>query len=328
MKRLLLPAAWLYDAITRLRNWCFDLGLLSQRQFPFPIIGVGNLAVGGTGKTPHTELIVEHLLSRQLRVGVLSRGYGRRTRGFHWVTTSSKASEVGDEPLQMRQRFATAQVDLAVCESRCRGIEKMTAQTAYDVIVLDDAFQHRYVRPCCNILLTTFERLYVDDNLLPYGRLRERASGAQRAQLIVVTKCPANLTPQQRQTIEQRLGETGAPVFFTTVQYSTLPTIEQALLVTGIAHPNPLRQHLQALGINFEHLAFPDHHRFTAEDTQKIIAQAEAMPCLLTTQKDAVRLAELDLPPNITQKIVTINITPKFLFDAEEDFFNSLHSLC
>lgn len=328
MKCLLLPAAWLYDAITRLRNWCFDHGILPQRQFPLPIVGVGNLAVGGTGKTPHTELLVAHLLSQQLRVGVLSRGYGRQTQGFRWVTPDSTASEVGDEPLQMRTRFASTRVDFAVCENRVRGIYLMTAAADYDIIVLDDAFQHRYVRPRCNILLTTFDRLYIDDHLLPYGRLRERSTGAQRAQIIIVTKCPADLTPQKRKTIEKRLGKTGTPVFFTTIQYAPLPTIEKALLVTGIAHPTPLRKHLQDLGISFEHLTFPDHHNFTPADRQKIIAQAETMPCLLTTQKDAVRLAELHLPAHINQKVVTINITPKFLFDAEENFFKSLHSLC
>ncbi|MCF0235795.1 MAG: tetraacyldisaccharide 4'-kinase [Bacteroidaceae bacterium] len=325
MRQLLLPLAWAFNTVTRLRNALFDRQcLLHSTQFPIPIIGIGNLAVGGTGKTPHTELVVSHLLARGLSIGILSRGYGRKTRGFRWVDRQAIASQVGDEPLQMRLRFDQDWLHCAVCEDRRRGIEQMLQAQPLDAIVLDDAFQHRYVKPGLNILLTTFDRLYTRDHLLPYGRLREHPRGAQRADLIIVTKCPPDLSAERAEVIRQELAEAGCPVYFSTIAYAALPPIERALLITGIAHPQPLLDHLHAQHIEFEHHAFADHHQFSAAECRHLIERAQHFDHILTTSKDATRLAELQLPESFWQKIITIPIAPQLLFDQEAELFNTL----
>ena len=328
MTPLLLPLAWIYHGVTALRNTLFDRGVLPSRQFSLPLIGVGNLAVGGTGKTPHTEWIVERLTAHIGKVGILSRGYGRTTRGFRRVMATSTASEVGDEPLQMRLHFDTPQVLCAVSENRCKGVERLLeAAPDLDAIVLDDAFQHRYIRPGMNILLTDYRCLYANDYLLPAGRLRESRRGAQRAQIIIVTKCPSDLSRADRSRVLQALAPLPyQDVYFTTLAYAPLPKVSDALLITGIAHPEPLLEHLSAEGIEVEHLHFADHHRFTDADRRCILERAEAHPLILTTQKDAVRLAELNLPEAIASRLHPIRITPRFLFDEEDAFINTLHN--
>lgn len=326
--RLLLPLAWIYDAATSLRNWLFDCGILPSRQFPVATIGIGNLAIGGTGKTPHTEMLVRMLLKKYDHLAILSRGYGRTTRGFRWVRPDDTASKVGDEPLQMRRKFPASSVVCAVCEDRCKGITTILAQhPEVQIVLLDDAFQHRYVHPDLNILLTDFSRTYAHDQLLPAGRLRESRRGAKRADLIIVTKCPPDLSKQASEDIRAQLHpHPGQEVFFSSIEYPSLPSVQHAVLVTGIARPEPLVQHLRASGIDVRHLPFADHHRFTPSERARIIEQAQAAPLLFTTAKDATRLDELDLPPHIRQRIYVIDITPQILFDQEKHFINTLYN--
>lgn len=324
---VLLPLAWCYDGVTRIRNWAFDHGYLPTRNFDLPIIGVGNLAVGGTGKTPHAQWIVEQLLEMNKRVAVLSRGYGRKTRGFRLLTFTSTADEVGDEPLQLFRRFAQCNFIAAVCEKRVLGVKRLL-QLEYppEVIVLDDSFQHRYVSPGLNILLTDFAKTYDEDSLLPAGRLRENAKGASRADVIIVTKCPQHLsTAQQTAKITALLAAhplhpstEELPIFFTTIGYSPILATKEALLITGIANPRPLVEHLQRQGITLKHLAFADHHHFSTADRARIIACAAHYPTLFTTEKDFVRLEQLNLPQNVRQKIKPIPITVQVLFEQSE----------
>ena len=191
MLRLLLPLSWIYAAIMGIRNMLFDKGVLKQTACGVPSICVGNLAVGGTGKTPHTEYLLRLLAAQGLRTAMLSRGYGRRTKGFIEATAASTGAEVGDEPLQVKQKFPDTRV--AVCESRVEGCKKLLqtpAGTEPQAIVLDDAYQHRYIKAGLYLLLTDFSRLFTRDCVLPAGRLRENRSGARRADAVVVTKCP------------------------------------------------------------------------------------------------------------------------------------------
>lgn len=327
LRTLLLPLAWCYDGVTRLRNWAFDHGHLPTQRFAIPIIGVGNLAVGGTGKTPHTQWIVEQLLQMDKRVAVLSRGYGRKTRGFQLITPTSTANEVGDEPLQQFRHFAERNFIGAVCEKRTIGIQTLLQlDNPPEVIVLDDAFQHRYVSPGLNLLLTDYSHTYDNDSLLPAGRLRENARGAVRADVIIVTKCPQTLSIAQQNVKAAALRsihplnptEEELSIFFTTIGYPPLPAVKEALLITGIANPSPLMRHLEALGIRVEHLTFSDHHHFSAADCAHIIEQSTHYSTIFTTEKDAVRLEQLNLPQNIRKKIKPIPITVQVLFEQSE----------
>ena len=327
LRTLLLPLAWCYDGVTRLRNWAFDHGHLPTQRFATPIIGVGNLAVGGTGKTPHTQWIVEQLLQMDKRVAVLSRGYGRKTRGFRLIAPTSTAADVGDEPLQLFRHFTERNFIGAVCEKRAIGIQTLLQlDNPPEVIVLDDAFQHRYVSPGLNLLLTDYSHTYDNDSLLPAGRLRENARGAVRADVIIVTKCPQTLSIAQQNVKAAALRsihplnptEEELSIFFTTIGYPPLPAVKEALLITGIANPSPLVRHLEALGIRVDHLAFSDHHHFSAADCAHIIDQSTHYSTIFTTEKDAVRLEQLNLPQNIRKKIKPIPITVQVLFEQSE----------
>ena len=339
---LLLPFAWLYGLGVGVRNALFRMGWLHERSFGLPLIGVGNLAVGGTGKTPHTEYLLR-LLSGRYRTAVLSRGYGRRTRGFRLVTASDTAAAVGDEPLQMKRRFPG--VVVAVDGNRCEGVERLLAmgEKCPEVIVLDDVFQHRYIRPGLSLLLTDFSRLYIDDCLLPAGRLREPASGSGRADVVVVTKCPTDLTARQRAEVEKRLHlRKGQPVFFTGLGYGPLRSLDavaedaggedvagcSVLLVAGIAQPAPLIAELQRRGARVTPLLFPDHHLFTARDLGKIADAFGRMPgerrLIVTTEKDAVRLTALPGLDSGLRAAIRVQPVAVVFVDGKESQFNQL----
>ncbi len=291
---VLVPFYWI---LTWLYHRCFDWGLLKSKSFDYPIICVGNLVVGGTGKTPMIEYLI-HLLQPHFTVATLSRGYKRTSKGFVLADETSNSEIIGDEPLQFYKKHKNLIV--AVDESRVRGINKLLKLNKKpEVILLDDAFQHRKVKVGFNMLLTAFDDLYVDDILLPTGNLREPIVGAKRAQIIVVTKCPPQLSEAQKLQIGSRLKlHEDQSIHFSSINYSDNLINQQSelslnslkgspfTLVTGIANPKPLVDFLNGKGLEFEHLSYKDHHHFTEEDI-KLLATKKM---LVTTEKDFVRL--------------------------------------
>ena len=335
----------MYNLIMSIRNFLFDMGWgLKQQAFDVPLISVGNLSMGGTGKTPHTEYLVKLLQQTGKDVAVLSRGYGRATKGFRLATDSSTASEIGDEPRQIKQKFPDCTV--AVCEKRVVGMQQLITQRQEEgkttdnwVVVLDDAFQHRYIKPGFSILLTDYTRPYYADRVLPWGRLRESAEGAQRADVIIVTKCPKHLSATQAEEIRTKLMPLPTQqVFFTCFDYGSpyeaatneaaeLP--QDALVLTGIAKPLPLYAYLEAHGVEIRPLAFPDHHAFTSADADKINAAFAELPegsKVITTEKDAVRLRLLPtLSEAVKANLLVQPIEVKFLFGDAEKFNTKIY---
>jgi tetraacyldisaccharide 4'-kinase len=294
MRFLLLPFAILYGLGVRLRHFLYDRGWLSSKRYHFPIVCVGNLAVGGTGKTPMVEYLVR--LLGQEQVAILSRGYRRKTRGFVLADDSATAMTLGDEPYQYHRKFPRATV--AVCESRQEGIERLLENPHFKYIILDDAFQHRKVQAETNLLLTSYDKLYTQDFLLPVGSLRDIRSRAHKAQIIIVTKCPELTQTEQEKIIQQLKPLPSQKVYFTTIAYSDRVYSHedsQALkdfiatpftLVTGIANPTPLVDFLEKQGASFEHLAYSDHHHFSNRELELLRQKGR----ILTTEKDYVRL--------------------------------------
>ena len=294
MRFLLLPFAILYGLGVRLRHFLYDRGWLSSKRYHFPIVCVGNLAVGGTGKTPMVEYLVR--LLGQEQVAILSRGYRRKTRGFVLADDSATAMTLGDEPYQYHRKFPRATV--AVCESRQEGIERLLENPHFKYIILDDAFQHRKVQAGTNLLLTSYDKLYTQDFLLPVGSLRDIRSRARKAQIIIVTKCPELTQTEQEKIIQQLKPLPSQKVYFTTIAYSDRVYSHedsQALkdfiatpftLVTGIANPTPLVDFLEKQGASFEHLAYSDHHHFSNRELEFLRQKGR----ILTTEKDYVRL--------------------------------------
>ena len=294
MRFLLLPFAILYGLGVRLRHFLYDRGWLSSKRYPFPILCVGNLAVGGTGKTPMVEYLVR--LLGQEQVAILSRGYRRKTRGFVLADDSATAMTLGDEPYQYHRKFPRATV--AVCESRQEGIERLLENPHFKYIILDDAFQHRKVQAGTSLLLTSDDKLYTQDFLLPVGSLRDIRSRARKAQIIIVTKCPELTQTEQEKIIQQLKPLPSQKVYFTTIAYSDRVYSHedsQALkdfiatpftLVTGIANPTPLVDFLEKQGASFEHLAYSDHHHFSNRELEFLRQKGR----ILTTEKDYVRL--------------------------------------
>ena len=294
MRFLLLPFAILYGLGVRLRHFLYDRGWLSSKRYPFPILCVGNLAVGGTGKTPMVEYLVR--LLGQEQVAVLSRGYRRKTKGFFLADDSATAMTLGDEPYQYHRKFPRATV--AVCESRQEGIERLLENPHFKYIILDDAFQHRKVQAGTNLLLTSYDKLYTQDFLLPVGSLRDIRGRARKAQIIIVTKCPELTQAEQEKIIQQLKPLPSQKVYFTSIAYSDRVYSHedsQALkdfiatpftLVTGIANPTPLVDFLEKKGASFEHLAYSDHHHFSNRELEFLRQKGR----ILTTEKDYVRL--------------------------------------
>lgn len=323
---LTAPLSCLFGAAVYLRNKCFDLGLRSERSFSLPVICVGNLAVGGTGKSPHVELILRLLRDAGFKVAMLSRGYGRRTKGFVLATPQHTAEEIGDEPLQILRNCPFATV--AVCEKRVNGIEQLLRlKPDLEAIVLDDAFQHRYVRAGLNLLLTSAASLYTRDKLLPWGRLREPASAAARADAVIVTKCSAQF--DEKVKIRRGVGSASSlplterqKLFFSRIVYRSPYKFQQVgvlepdiyeekdvVLLAGIANPAPLIRHLESFHPDsLQTLLFPDHHAFTARDVRKLNLSIRGLanPLLVTTEKDAARLAAVaeHLPDNLRQSLI------------------------
>lgn len=301
---LLFPVALLFNAITSFRNYLYDSKRFKSTKFDLPIICIGNLSTGGTGKTPHTNYLIE-LIKPEYRVGVLSRGYKRKTNGFVAVETFSKAIDVGDEPLFYKWKHPDCKV--AVCEDRVFGITKMAQYEEENfVYLLDDAFQHRSIKAGLNIILTEYEHLYVDDYVLPQGNLRESAKNAKRADIIIVSKCPPSLSKTEKIKLKKKLNpEKYQFVFFSSMKYYQIYSIfnrniiadeknTTALIVTGIAHPEVMEIELDARFKKTYLRSFPDHFQFSQTDVESIIRTFQNLEAtqkvLITTEKDATRL--------------------------------------
>lgn len=316
----LLPLSWLYGLVVSIRNLMFDVGMLKSKTFPLPVICVGNITVGGTGKTPHTEYLIR-LLSEKHQVAVLSRGYKRQSEGYVLATPTTSMTDIGDEPYQMKHKFP--QIHMAVDKDRCHGIEelmKKEVQPSTDVVILDDAYQHRYVKAGLNILLMDYHRLIYLDKLLPAGRLRESSSGTKRADIVIVTKCPRDITPIERKGIERSLNiENWQKIFFSTYTYpDNMKGIgSNPLLVTGIASPEQMIYDLQKIIPEFDVMSFPDHHHFTENDINNIRTRA-AGRTILTTEKDSTRLHGLE---NV--KVIPIEVE---FIDGKEEFDNIIRN--
>jgi len=306
LKILLFPISILYGLITYLRNKFYDIGLFKVTEFDMPIISVGNLSMGGTGKTPHIEYLIR-LLSKNYKLATLSRGYGRKTKGFFIADGLTNAQDIGDEPMQFHQKFNN--VTVAVDANRVEGVnEILSADVETEVILLDDAFQHRRIKPGFQILLTPFNDLFTDDYVFPSGRLREFKTGKSRADVVVVTKCPEEISKQKSLDITEKLGLDGSQeLFFSKIIYGDVvfgwdkildfdDLIEyKVLLVTGIANPTSLINHLKSYDITFKHLKFADHYNFSVNDILKInsdfVNLGSGKKIILTTEKDYVRLS-------------------------------------
>ncbi|MFT6167657.1 MAG: tetraacyldisaccharide 4'-kinase [Vicingaceae bacterium] len=308
LKILLLPFSLLYGLAISVRNFCFNSGIFISQEYDFPIISIGNLNVGGTGKTPHTEFILTHL-KKTFRIASLSRGYGRKTKGYRLATAQDNANSIGDEPFQIFQKFTDVKV--AVAEKRREGIKQLRKlENPPKIIVLDDAFQHRSVKPGLNILLTDYSKLYKDDHILPSGRLREWKSGAKRADIIIVTKSPTVLSPLEIRRISESLSpQPYQKVFFSYISYKAAKPLNQAainiasekdnfasrgvLLVSAIANPQSLTLYLNRYSKEVESFPFRDHHYYQAKDYKNIADQLEKLlspkKAIVITEKDAVK---------------------------------------
>ena len=337
----LLPLSFLYGMGVRFRNMLFDTGILESRSFPIPVISVGNITVGGAGKTPHVEYLIR-LLCETKRVSVLSRGYKRRTKGYLLASSSSTSLELGDEPYQMYLKYGR-QVHVAVSANRCEGIERLCSDPETkdtDVILLDDAFQHRYVKPGVNILLVDYHRLIVYDKLLPAGRLREPKDGKRRADIVIVTKCPPDLRPMDFRVITKALNlYPYQKLFFTTIEYgdlihlfsnsrslalSEITSDFEVLVLSGIASPQHLLCDIQKHTENVIPMTFRDHHLFTPKDIARINNTFDSLSSkriIITTEKDAARLVGLDgLSDDVRNHIYALPIKTTFLLEQQEQF--------
>ena len=308
---LLTPFSWGFGTAVWLRNAAFNVGLLPQEEFDVPVVSVGNITVGGTGKTPHVEYIIEALY-RRYHVGVLSRGYKRKTKGFILASNNMTPRDIGDEPYQIFNKF-TGLITLAVCENRRKGIrELLRIDPDINLILLDDAFQHRYVVPKVNIVLVDYNRPPYEDKLMPLGSLREPARNVLRGDMVVVTKCPSDITAMDIRMVKKNLGLFPYQgLFFSNIRYADpvpvfpvqspqitslqwLREDDALLCLTGIATPKPLVRYLRQYSTNIKVMHFDDHHFFTRRDFSDIFKVYNSLEgkrkFIITTEKDAVRI--------------------------------------
>jgi tetraacyldisaccharide 4'-kinase len=335
LKLLLWPFSLLYGEIMSVRNLLYNKGVLPSRKFDLPIIAVGNLTVGGTGKTPHVEYLLRLLTNYNL--ATLSRGYKRRSKGFVLADSAATVASLGDEPYQYYKDFD--KVTVAVCEDRVEGVKQLLAlQKDLDVIILDDAMQHRSIQPSLNLLITDFNRPFYRDLVMPAGLLREPANGAARADAIIVSKCPVALPDATRKQIVKRINKHASlktPVFFTTYKYGapvriggTLPFSLNIILLTGIANDAPLKEYLIRQGCNvFKHFKFPDHYEFTGHDMLQVEDALQTLPgdniIVVTTRKDAVKLLDNSLIDQV-QRMPVFYIPVEVSFLDKKDKFDQL----
>lgn len=330
--KLLLPVSWLYIAGVRIFSFLYDSGLKKSRSYPLPVICIGNLSVGGTGKSPMVEYMVR-LLKDRYRLATVSRGYGRKTRGFLVADSQTTADKIGDEPMQFHAKFP--ELTVAVAEKRTTAIDALLQNEKPEVILLDDAFQHRAVTAGLNILLTAYYNRFPADDYLPAGQLRDLKAHYKRADCIVVTKCPEVLPEDEQEAIIREINPLpGQQVFFAALEYGTLypvfgeqewspDTTETLLLVTGIANPEPLKEQLQQYGKEIRTFYFDDHYDFREEDIGRLLLEYNAFKdgtaAFITTEKDSVRLLQF----KALLKQVALFVLPvchRFLLDGSKKF--------
>ena len=341
INRWLLPLSWLYGIGVKLRNLLFEIGILKSRSFQTPVVSVGNITVGGTGKTPHVEYLIS-ILKDQFQVAVLSRGYKRKSKGFIIADSNTPMPMIGDEPYQMKQKYPN--VTVAVDKDRCHGITELEAANKdLNVVLLDDAFQHRYVKPGINILLVDYHRLIIYDRLLPAGRLREPLNGKDRADIVIVTKCPKELKPMEYRVVTKAMQlYPYQRLYFTTLAYDSLRPVfpdackcttaisleeladKQIMLITGIASPEQLIHDLVPYNDHITHLSFADHHQFRPKDVQIIndtFATMDGHKIIITTEKDATRLHNTEgLSEEVRKNIYILPVRICFMQDQEQMF--------
>lgn len=350
---LLKPLSVLYGMGVGFRNRLFEMKILKEQSFKVPVVVIGNLAIGGTGKTPHTEYVVS-LLKREYRIAVLSRGYKRHTKGFVIAGRRSTPNDIGDEPYQIYQKFGS-EVRVAVCESRVKGIKQLLeVDPAINLIVLDDAYQHRYVRPKVSIVLTEWNWPVYNDDLLPLGRLREPMTGLTRANMVVITKCPAQIRPMDVRLFYEHLNLFPyQKLYFSHYRYGGLVSVfpdevrympdlnwlnpdDSILLVAGIANPKPLLRYLRSFKVKVKLEKFPDHHDFGRSDFDAIQKAYAKLPgkhkYIITTEKDAVRMANNPYFPHVLKQItfympIDVEFLPQAMPQGSLSFADELRRL-
>ena len=343
INKKLLPLSWLYGLIVKFRNLLFEMNILKSKSYAVPVIAVGNITVGGTGKTPHVEYLIR-LLKDQFSVAMLSRGYKRKSSGYVLATPDTPMKKIGDEPYQIKQKYP--KVTVAVDGKRTRGIEHLIHDNATketDVILLDDAFQHRYVKPGVNILLVDYHRPIVYDKLLPAGRLREPLKGKDRADIVIVTKCPKDLKPMDFRVLTKQMNlYPYQQLFFTTLEYGQMKRVftdkhgnnapmsledlqdYHVLLLTGIASPKQIyydvKPHVKAV----KSLAYGDHHAFKQKDIHHInetFANMASPKIIITTEKDMVRLETTEgLSDEVRSNLYVLPVRISFMLEGEATF--------
>ena len=333
-----VPLSWLYGMVVHIRHKLFDLKILRSEEFDIPVVCIGNLTVGGTGKTPVAELLIERF-SEHYRVGVLSRGYRRKTKGFVLSTPASSARTIGDEPRQMKLKYPS--VPVAVCEKRAEGIRLLRkAHPEIELIILDDAFQHRYVEPWVNILLMDYNNPVYRDRLLPWGRLRDTRNQIHRANFVLVTKCPDDLNPLDMRIVINSLGLFPyQSLYFTRMRQGEITPLfadravgkvregDPVIAMSGIANPVPLLENLRKRFDVVAELTFDDHHTYRLSDMRRLEALFAAYPdaVVLTTEKDAVKLTNRKkVPEAVQQRLYYVPIHVSFVADSESEFLRQL----
>ena len=343
LKALLFPLSILYGLIVSIRNMLFDLNILSSTEFKIPIISVGNITVGGTGKTPHIEYLIT-LLKDDYNLATLSRGYKRKSKGFIIADQNATATLIGDEPMQIKRKFND--ITVSVDNKRVHGVKgllKSEIGNNLSAILLDDAFQHRYIKPGLSILLIDYNRPITKDFILPYGSLRESPEEKSRANILIVSKAPPDMTPIERRIIVNDLKlQPYQNLYFTCLEYGNLQavfskdaiTLENEdwgkenfsiLLVTGIANPESLRDYLDDFSDNIDELNFPDHHSFSQKDINTIEERFANLngenKIIITTEKDATRIFEMKIEQDdIRKHLFYVPLRIKFLNDDKSNF--------
>ncbi len=328
IKNALLPLSWIYGAVTDVRNFLFDNGILHSEKVLQKVIVVGNLTVGGTGKTPVVEYLARHFAPK-VPTAILSRGYGRLTKGFKLADSSSSAATIGDEPFQFYSKFQN-EVIVAVCEKRVEGADKiLNIYPENKLLLLDDAFQHRAIQRDVNILLNDYNRPFYEDHPFPAGRLRERRHGARRADAVIVAKCPASLAVSEKEHIAEKIRRytrADVPVFFATTRYDVPQSYEggpvalkNVKMAAGIANPQPFAAYLAARFSVTDEKVFPDHHNYTPSDVEDLIVNLKNDTFVVTTEKDMVKLKPLVVAKGCVERFAYVPVSVDF-GDYEQAF--------